>query len=212
MANTLDARWFALWPDAPQQTAAAFLADMRSHYEANGRFYHTLAHIERMLDQVEALAQYADDMRAVRLAVWLHDVIYDFEAKDNEAQSAAYARRVLAALGEPTIRIEQVAALILATQHEEAKTVADGDTAVVRDADLATLAAPWPEYARYARQIRREFAAFSDEEYLQGRLTMLQNFTMRDPLFFTPALVPVTGQARANMRREQDLLRAGTLP
>jgi predicted metal-dependent HD superfamily phosphohydrolase len=56
--------------------------DVSKHYAGPGRYYHTLDHVLNVLETVETLAFHARNLKAVKLAAWLHDVIYDSKASD----------------------------------------------------------------------------------------------------------------------------------
>src|SRR5260370_33672763 len=69
------------------------LADLKfeeicKHYAEPGRFYHTLDHVQNVLEIVESLGSHGRNPNAVKLAGWLHDLIYDSRASDNEERSA----------------------------------------------------------------------------------------------------------------------------
>jgi predicted metal-dependent HD superfamily phosphohydrolase len=51
--------------------------EVRKAYAGPGRFYHTLDHVHAVLGTVDTLASFAENPNAVKLAAWLHDVIYD---------------------------------------------------------------------------------------------------------------------------------------
>jgi predicted metal-dependent HD superfamily phosphohydrolase len=65
--------------------------EVREKYAQSGRFYHTLDHIENGLETVERLGSHARNQNAVKLAAWLHDVVYESRATDNEERSADHA-------------------------------------------------------------------------------------------------------------------------
>jgi predicted metal-dependent HD superfamily phosphohydrolase len=46
-------------------------------YSGPGRFYHTLDHVVSVLVTVQTLITRARNPNAVKLAAWLHDVVYD---------------------------------------------------------------------------------------------------------------------------------------
>ncbi|MEU6942545.1 hypothetical protein ABZ943_38810, partial [Streptomyces rubiginosohelvolus] len=48
------------------------------------RRYHTTAHLTAVLDRIDTLAPYADDVHAVRLAAWFHDAVYRPDRTENE--------------------------------------------------------------------------------------------------------------------------------
>ena len=126
-------RWLRLFPG----TDPAF-ADLVARYGEPSRHYHTLDHIRAVLGHVDAL--WPDAPLALELAAWLHDVVYDSRAADNEERSADYARALLPALGVAESTIDETARLILLTRSHEA---GPGDRAgqTLLDADLAILSA-----------------------------------------------------------------------
>lgn len=148
-------------------------------YSGPGRFYHTLDHVLAVLDTVESLASYAKNLNAVKLAAWLHDVIYDSKASDNEERSAEYAERLCEELAIP--EGHRVAALIRKTKTHDAGD--DVDAQVLLDADLAILGASESEYQAYAGKIRREYAWVPEPDYRKGRWQVLEKFLARPKIF-----------------------------
>jgi predicted metal-dependent HD superfamily phosphohydrolase len=153
--------------------------EIRGHYAEPGRFYHTLDHVHDVLDTVEFLGTSALNLNAVRLAAWLHDVIYDSRATDNEERSADYAERLCRELSVPEGRV--VAALILKTKGHDAGH--DPDAQVLLDADLAVLGADESAYRKYAEQIRLEYAWVPEADYRAARRQVLTNFLTRPRIY-----------------------------
>jgi predicted metal-dependent HD superfamily phosphohydrolase len=153
--------------------------EVREHYAGRDRFYHTLKHVQNVLETVENLGSYARNLNAVKLATWLHDVIYDSRASDNEEHSANYAERLCEKLSIPESRV--VASLILKTKTHEAGD--DPDAQVLIDADLAILGASEPVYRSYAEQIRREYAWVPEPDFRIGRRQVLTKFLTRPRIF-----------------------------
>ena len=168
----------------PALIAATYRA-IAQKYAEPGRFYHTLAHIENVLKAIENLENQLVQPTSVKLAGWFHDIIYDSRAKDNEEQSAEYARRMLESLGYPPPLINQVEQLILATKTHRAAPD-DLDAQVLLDADLSILGASALVYREYAGAIRQEYVWVADEDYRAGRAKVLQSFLERPILYFTP--------------------------
>lgn len=184
---------------APLVVAAQ--ADLRARYTADGRFYHTLAHIADVLHHIQPHLAQAHNPLALQLAAWFHDAVYDPRRHDNEAQSAAYATAVLTNLGAADGVIAETARLIrLTEQHETA--VADTDGHILLDADLAILAAAPARYDAYAQAIRREYAYVPEEAYRQARTAVLARLLARSRLFFLLAHAAWEAPARSNLRRE----------
>ncbi|RZK94730.1 MAG: hypothetical protein EOO62_30490, partial [Hymenobacter sp.] len=77
VSSALATRWHALTapllPDAARR--AAELVRLAAAYNAPERHYHTLQHIENLLDRV---GEYPlQDPVVVELAVWFHDAVYN---------------------------------------------------------------------------------------------------------------------------------------
>lgn len=161
-------------------------------YTEPHRHYHTLEHLGEMFRVVARLP--VVDSRAVQLAVWFHDVVYDPRANDNEDRSADRVAEWLGSLGVPGLT--RVAELVRATAHLTAEAVSDPDTVVLLDADLAILAAAEHRYQRYAADIRKEYHWVPDEAYRTGRIAVLETFLARPRLFQTEVMF-AEGEAAA---------------
>ena len=170
--------------------------EIRKHYAGPGRFYHTLDHVQDVLQTVDSLGSYARNLSAVKLTGWLHDVIYDSRASDNEERSADYAERLCDRLSIPQGRL--VASLILKTKTHDAG--ADADAQVLIDADLAILGASEPAYRTYAQKIRQEYGWVPELEYRSGRRRILERFLTRPRIYHF--LSHLEDPARRNLAAE----------
>ncbi|HEY9835637.1 MAG TPA: hypothetical protein V6D27_01865, partial [Vampirovibrionales bacterium] len=64
-------------------------------------------------------------------------------------------------------------------------------------------------YQFYTQAIRREFVAFSEAEYCQGRTQFLEKVLQRDRLYFTPLMFEEKEAiARRNLEQELQTLSA----
>lgn len=180
--------------------ADCMFEDLRERYSGPERFYHTLDHAVGVVSTVDSLQAHAMHVNAVKLAAWLHDVIYDSRAADNEERSAEYAERLCQELAISEGRI--VGDLIRVTKRHEAGD--DADTRVLLDADLAVLGASDQVYHEYAQNIRREYAWVPDAEYRAGRRRVLEHFLSRPRIYYF--LVHLEGPARRNLAAEIDRL------
>ena len=175
--------------------------DIAAAYAEPGRFYHTLDHVLAVLATVESLAQYAKNLNAVKLAAWLHDVIYNSKASDNEERSAEYTERLCEELAIPVGNL--VATLIRTTKtHDPGE---DADAQVLLDADLAILGASELDYQAYAEKIRREYAWVPEPEYRKGRRQILERFVTRPRIYHL--LSQLEQPARRNLEAEIARLR-----
>lgn len=156
------------------------------------RVYHDGAHIAAMLAAVPNGAA----TRELAAAIWLHDIVYDPRATDNEERSAEQARRDLAGSG---IDAERVAALILGTKHHLADTP---EQQLMNDLDLGILGAPPADYARYADAIRREYAHVPAATYRSARARLLRSFLDLPAIYRGAAFRHLEEPARANLAGE----------
>ena len=198
MNDVLRRKWHDLllsWAVDPSLADPAF-EEVRELYAGPGRFYHPLDHVESVLEIIESLVSYARNLNAVKLAAWLHDVIYDPRASDNEERSADYAERLCEKFSMPDGRL--VASLILKTKTHDAGD--DPDAQVFLDADLAVLGANEPAYRAYSEKIRQEYAWVPEPDYRTGRRRVLQSFLSRPRIYHL--LRPLEEPARRNIAAE----------
>jgi predicted metal-dependent HD superfamily phosphohydrolase len=184
-----------------EQLGDSVFEQLVTAYNRHDRHYHNLTHIDRML----AIVDRFDDLqnpRAVYLATWFHDAVYDSQATDNEAKSAKLARDLLIDIGESIETIDRVERLILATQGHQTDP-ADPDLCIFLDADLAILGTDPVRYQAYQQAIRYEYSWVTDLEYQAGRTQVLESFLQRDRLYYTDLLfAELESIARANLKRE----------
>jgi predicted metal-dependent HD superfamily phosphohydrolase len=175
-------------------------------YAEPHRHYHTLEHVAEMLRVAARLP--ASDPKAVQLAVWFHDAVYDPTATDNESRSAVLAADWLGPLGVPTGVIGRVGELVTATAHFGPRLPNDADTAALLDADLAVLGASEGRYRRYAADVRKEYAHVPDDAFRRGRVAVLEAFLARPRIYLTDAMhLEGEGLARQNLLAELARLR-----
>lgn len=176
--------------------------DLVSAYSSVGRFYHTMEHINHILETLEPLELVAIDFSVIQLAAWFHDVIYDPTSQDNEEKSAEYAEVVLTELSIPLTTIARVKTLILSTKTHQSPPD-DIDCQILLDADLAILGAAKSEYKAYSRAIRQEYAWVPDQEYRWGRKQVLDKFLQRNRIYYTSELFQaLEARARDNLEGE----------
>ncbi len=174
--------------------------ELVERYSSGSRHYHTLKHIDAML---ELLPQAST---ALALAVWFHDAVYDTRAADNEERSADLAEAMLQQLYIPPMIRTETGRLILLTERHEA-VADDMDGTQLLDADLTILGAAQDEYDQYATAIRQEYEWVTIDDYRRGRKRILENFLLRKWFYFTDAMREQREvKARENLRREIALL------
>ncbi len=165
------------------------------------RHYHGLDHLEACLAELDAARDLAQRPAEVELALWFHDAVYSPRSDDNEAKSAAWARRVLRAAVVPDSVGQRIEGYILATR--EAGADLQGDAALVVDVDLAVLGRPAEAYARYAQAVRAEFRWVPGFLYRRGRRQVLERLLERPHVYATAEFrARYESAARANLEQE----------
>jgi predicted metal-dependent HD superfamily phosphohydrolase len=192
----LTRRWDALMPALPELGAG-----LRRRYAEPHRRYHDRAHLLQVLRMVDQLAG-DEDLYVVRLAAWFHDAVYDLPEREltNEEASARLSVRELGRAGFEQEDLTQVARLVRLTATH-APGARDPEGELLCDADLAILAAPAERYDAYVEAVRAEYAAVPEEQFLAGRLAVLEPLADGE-IFRSGKAQSLKAAARANLDRE----------
>ncbi len=161
------------------------------------RPYHNLLHLAYMFDMLKLYQKYNETSAYSRwelhLAIFLHDYVYDTgktpsEPYSNETDSANLVNewKLERYIQLPYYKnLQLIASLIMATTHNDAfmrdslhMLIADLDLSILGTADTVT-------WKNYTDGIRKEYAAFSDEEYKQERLHFLFKLLKKKHIFRT---------------------------
>lgn len=199
-AVTLPERWHALWQRLGASPPPGELEALLARYREPHRHYHTLAHLEDCLAELDAARSLCERPDEVELALWYHDAIYEPYSSGNEVRSADWAERSARAAGLPAEAAGRVHALILATRHDALPQTPDAR--VLTDIDLAILGAEPERFDRYERQVRAEYRWVPGPLYRRARRKILQDFLAREALYATPGFrTRLETSARANLTR-----------
>ena len=221
--NKIRPRLMRAWESLlPGHTALG--EDLLERYEQPHRKYHTSVHLSEMLTALKTLYKrhHTATPRAVLLAAWFHDAVYEANPGEDEAASADLARTVLtplASTGSLTNReVTAIAHLIeLTASHQLADGIEEytsgaltrADAAFFLDADLAILAADSPRYTRYVAGVRAEYAHYAPDAFTRGRAAILQGFLNRTAIYASDtAHLLWDAPARLNLRTELEGYRA----
>jgi predicted metal-dependent HD superfamily phosphohydrolase len=151
------------------------------------RHYHAPGHLLAVL---EALGQLAPSVgprpRAVWLAAWFHDAVYNGHAGQDEQDSADLAAASLPTAGIGPGETAEVVRLVLLTA-EHSPGPQDKSGALLCDADLAVLGGAPAEYRSYVRNVRQDYAHVADADFAAGRTAVVRRLLALDPLYRTPA-------------------------
>lgn len=177
-------------------------AGLVASYSEPHRAYHTLAHLDFIFAKLAQHAADAKEPGRLAFAAWYHDIVYDPLAKDNEERSALRAIEELTDLGAVPDFVDRVARLIRATAAHT-KGGADDDDNLFLDADFSILGADAATYRRYVADVRREYAAVSDDAWRTGRGAFLKNALAQPRTFHTARFETAYGaQAKRNLAAE----------
>ena len=221
--NKIRPRLMRAWDSLlPGHTALG--EDLLERYEQPHRKYHTSVHLSEMLTALKTLYKrhHTATPRAVLLAAWFHDAVYEANPGEDEAASADLARTTLtplASTGSLTNReVTAIAHLIeLTASHQLADGIEEytsgaltrADAAFFLDADLAILAADSPRYTRYIAGVRAEYAHYAPDTFARGRAGILQGFLNRTAIYASDtAHLLWDAPARLNLRTELEGYRA----
>jgi predicted metal-dependent HD superfamily phosphohydrolase len=181
------------------------LSPLAARYAEPHRAYHTAEHIAECLAWLDRARDAAERPAELEAAIYFHDAVYDPRAHDNEARSAELFRDLATSARIPSETVERVAALIESTARHASD---HGDAALLSDIDLSILGAPPLRYARFERDVRREYAMYDDASYRQGRAHVLRSFLEGIQLYRTPRFARLEATARENLTGALAALRA----
>lgn len=215
MTIVLAARWHQLTAPllSSETRREATFQQLINAYCGPGRHYHTLRHVQVLLDAVQAAAATLHDDVVVQLAVWFHDAVYNPLRSDNEVRSAELAATFLVETTLSASRQQRVALLIEQTKdHTQTPPADDTDLHLFLDADLGILGAPEAEYWQYARQVRQEYQLVPDFLYQRGRRKVLEKLLTTPVLYRTAAYhTRLEAAARRNLQAEWQAWEQGGL-
>lgn len=182
------------------------LPEITKRYSEPHRRYHTIEHPARMLANAARFKIKLTDEQI--WAIWLHDLVYEPGAKDNEERSAEEGTRLMLEfglyLGDET-KLDNVERIILDTKDHVAR---HPQSEVVIDLDLFVFAEDWEYYIESSERVAKEFNTFvGSEEWAEGRTAFLRGMLERKPFFLTKYCNHWDCAARNNIEEEiQQLL------
>ncbi len=179
--------------------------EIETNYCNKKRYYHTLAHLENLWNQLENIKENIKDWDTILFTLFYHDIIYSALKNDNEERSALLSEKRMIQLGVNTDKIETCKKQIIATkQHLLSK---DNDTNYFTDADLSILGENWESYFKYLNAVRKEYSIFPNLIYNPGRKKVLNHFLGMDKIYKTNYFYEkFEMQAKLNMQKEISLL------
>ncbi len=143
---------------------------VRSYSEPH-RHYHNLRHI------IHTVAAVKKESWQIRLCAFYHGIVYDPTRDDNEVKST---ERLFSDFPNLSDYDKRVCYTLITNTKTHSPGVAFTEAShILNNADLAILASGKLDYSSYAKNIRREYSMYSDDEYILGRLKVLDKLWNR---------------------------------
>jgi predicted metal-dependent HD superfamily phosphohydrolase len=153
-------------------------------YSEPHRSYHTLQHLLECMAALESVLAIAPHPAEVEMALWFHDSVYDTRRSDNEARSAAWAKKALSSAGASAESLRSVEDLVMVTKHDALPHTPEGQILV--DIDLSILGASEQRFAEFERQVRQEYSFVPGFLFRMKRKAILRTFLERQRIYSTP--------------------------
>lgn len=205
MTVDLEQHWTELLDSvqlSSHSTTAAFEQIIKAYQEPQ-RVYHTLAHLQHFIDELQSLPQI---QAQTWFALYYHDIVYKPGSKSNEKKSADIATKHMQSWGMSSTFTDRVSQLILATKTHKVE-VDDTEACLFLDADMAILGSSQPVYLEYADAIRKEHRMYPDFLYNKGRKTFLKQTLASERLYLSDHFYRLyEQQARDNIATELNTL------
>lgn len=175
--------------------------EIKSRYNKPHRHYHTLAHLDKLINELLPVKDKINDWQTIVLSIAYHDIIYNPLKQDNEEKSGKFAYSRLALLNLAIRQKDKCREQILATKEHNLSP--DSDTNYFTDADLSILGSEYNCYRKYTDQIRKEYKFYPDFLYNPGRQRVLNHFLQMPTIFKTTYFAEkYEQQARYNIINE----------
>jgi len=199
-------RWQRLMTSLNAPGSPDVFADLVAAYSEPHRHYHTAAHIQDCLAQLDEAASLTETPEEIELALWFHDAIYKPTSSKNELESAEWARAFLEAVGATEDRCARVYGHVMATKHDARPP--DKDAMFVVDIDLSILGRGPDEYDRFEENVRKEYKWVPWPIYRRKRSEILESFLDKPKIYSTEHFRSGhEEQARQNLRSAIERLR-----
>lgn len=158
----------------------AFHNFIKRYYTEDHRHYHTLGHVLDCLKELEeSFIEDATCPEEIRMAIWFHDLVYNTKATDNERRSADIARAVLSG-PENELSVARICDMIKRTAHgppyktnKNVKGHISYDARILLDIDLSILSSDEDTFAKYEKNIRKEYEWVPQEKFASKRVEFL---------------------------------------
>ncbi|MDU6110926.1 MAG: hypothetical protein E6631_00680 [Winkia neuii] len=179
-------------------------------WDSPNRHYHNVQHLVAVLSGIDELQGCTHDPDLLRVAVWLHGIVFvDYEDGDDaravgedEVASASAAAKILKATGLDESVVERICGLIISMKSHRSYPD-DVDQQVLLDADMSMLAADPQDYRDYVAAVREEYAHVPEAAYCRFRRRIVRKLLGRNAIFNSPMAEDWDSVARNNLEAEK---------
>ncbi len=187
----------------PQDAESKIWNIIEEKYCETGRYYHTLKHINSLLELSRQYSEIITNIVQVDLAIIFHDIIYNPQSGTNESDSAVLFENLLSPYVDKQL-ITAVSEYIILTKEHNVFSSSDKDLQLFIDFDMSILGADFDTYAEYSQNIRKEYIHVPESIYCEKRAEFLRGvFTKSDPIFATQEFKTLYEvRAKENMKWE----------
>jgi predicted metal-dependent HD superfamily phosphohydrolase len=178
--------------------------DLIKRYSESHRYYHSINHIEDLLNIMREYIPSDQNKNLILAAIWWHDCIYHPTSNSNEEDSANLFLNHARYLNLTSSFVEEVKFMILQTKnHTFYPDKHTKSLAYFLDADLSILGSDPVKYTDYVYSIKKEYSFIPKDIFNYKRAEILKSFLARKQLFFTKIFqARFEGQARINIQNE----------
>ncbi len=152
-------------------------------YSLNSLPYHNIDHVVACLKEFKPVKSLLKDPGSVEFAIWFHDIVYNPASIDNEERSADIAQSAAIDMGLDTEFANKVHALVLSTKPDA--DAAGEDSKYLIDIDISIFGKDSAVFDEYDRNIKKEYSFVNDNDYREGRASVLRSFLNRQSIFKT---------------------------
>jgi len=179
-------------------------SEIESHYTNKKRYYHTLKHLEELLNHLLNVKDKIQNWETILFSLYYHDIIYNSLKSDNEVKSAEFAKKQMMKISVPSQIINSCKKQIIATKDHAFSQ--DNDTNYFIDADLSILGQEWSTYKNYIKHIRKEYSIFPNIIYKKARKKVINHFLEMERIYKTNYFFDKFEQeAKTNLKKELEI-------
>lgn len=198
-------------PSHDTEADVVFGEIIQRYRTGDGRSYHNIVHISRMLAFVDKFRHLSKNDLLLKAAIFGHDIVYVPGSQTNEEDSAEVFGRMMNRMDVRGWKIDETERLIRVTKKHKTDED-DTNGKIMIDADFSIFAASEADYDEYARGVWQEYVGsgrIPEASFRQGRKKLIEGWLSQERIFLTPEIsAQLEPQARSNLQREHGRLAA----